>query len=134
MPGTTLHLRPRATNNHYDFGAGFANEVVLKEVVLKYTQSCWPGSAFAFSLAANQHGRAYTGADSLRCIMSKVANLEKQIQQLSPEELAEFRRWYAEFDADLWDRQFESDVKAGKLDALAEKALRAHAAGQSTKL
>ena len=66
--------------------------------------------------------------------MSTVANLEKQIQQLSPEELAEFRRWYAEFDADLWDRQFESDVKAGKLDALAEKALRAHAAGQSTKL
>jgi succinate dehydrogenase flavin-adding protein (antitoxin of CptAB toxin-antitoxin module) len=66
--------------------------------------------------------------------MSKVENLEKQIQQLSPEELAEFRRWYAEFDADLWDRQFESDVKAGKLDALAETALRAHAAGESTKL
>ncbi len=66
--------------------------------------------------------------------MSKLENLEKQIQQLSPEELAEFRRWYAEFDADLWDRQFESDVKAGKLDALAEKALRAHAARQSTKL
>jgi succinate dehydrogenase flavin-adding protein (antitoxin of CptAB toxin-antitoxin module) len=66
--------------------------------------------------------------------MSKVENLEKQIQQLSAQELAEFRRWYAEFDADLWDRQFESDVKAGKLDALAEKALRAHAAGQSTKL
>jgi hypothetical protein len=66
--------------------------------------------------------------------MSKVETLEKQIQQLSPEELAEFRRWYAEFDAILWDRQFESDVKTGKLDALAEKALRAHAAGQSTKL
>ena len=66
--------------------------------------------------------------------MSKVENLEKQIQQLSAQEPAEFRRWYAEFDADLWDRQFESDVKAGKLDALAEKALRAHAAGQSTKL
>ncbi len=66
--------------------------------------------------------------------MGKIENLEKQIQQLSPEELAEFRRWYAEFDAILWDRQFESDVKTGKLDALAEKALRAHAAGQSTKL
>ena len=52
--------------------------------------------------------------------MSKVENLEKQIQQLSPEELAEFRRWFAEFDAHLWDRQFEADVKAGKLDALAE--------------
>jgi hypothetical protein len=66
--------------------------------------------------------------------MSKVENLEKQIRQLSPEELAEFRRWYADFDAELWDRQFEADVKAGKLDALAERALRAHEAGQSTKL
>jgi hypothetical protein len=66
--------------------------------------------------------------------MSKVENLEKQIRQLSPEELAEFRRWYADFDGELWDRQFEADVKAGKLDALAERALRAHEAGQSTKL
>jgi hypothetical protein len=66
--------------------------------------------------------------------MSKIENIEKQIEQLSPEELAEFRRWFAEFDAYLWDRQFEADVGAGKLDALAEKALRAHAAGQSTKL
>ena len=66
--------------------------------------------------------------------MSKVESLEKQIRQLSPEELTEFRRWYANFDAELWDRQFESDVNAGKLDALAERALRAHEAGQSTKL
>jgi hypothetical protein len=53
-----------------------------------------------------------------RYVMSKVENLEKQIKQLSPEELAEFRRWFAEFDAHLWDRQFEADVKAGKLDAM----------------
>jgi hypothetical protein len=66
--------------------------------------------------------------------MSKVKELENQIEQLSPGELAEFRRWYAEFDAQVWDRQFEADVKAGKLDALAEKALRDHAAGKSTEL
>ena len=66
--------------------------------------------------------------------MSKTKELEKQIEQLSPTELAEFRRWYAEFDAQVWDRQFEADVKAGKLDALAEKALRDHAAGKSTEL
>ena len=66
--------------------------------------------------------------------MSKVKELEKQVEQLSPAELAEFRRWYAEFDAQVWDRQFEADVKAGKLDALAEKALRDHAAGKSTEL
>jgi hypothetical protein len=66
--------------------------------------------------------------------MSKVQELEKQIEQLSAAELAEFRRWYAEFDANVWDRQFEADVKAGKLDAMAEKALRDHAAGKSTEL
>jgi hypothetical protein len=66
--------------------------------------------------------------------MSKVEELGKQIEKLSPAELAEFRRWYAEFDAQVWDRQFEADVKAGKLDALAEKALRDHAAGKSTEL
>lgn len=53
---------------------------------------------------------------------------------VSPQELAEFREWFARFDAEVWDRQFESDVKAGKLDSLAERALRDHAAGRSTKL
>ena len=66
--------------------------------------------------------------------MSKVELLEKQVEGLSADELARFRQWFAEFDAQAWDRQFESDAKAGKLDALADKALRAHAAGQSTKL
>jgi hypothetical protein len=63
--------------------------------------------------------------------MSKVELIE--IEKLTPDELAAFRSWYAAFDAEAWDRQFEADVKAGKLDALADKALRAHAAGQSKK-
>ena len=63
--------------------------------------------------------------------MSKVEAIEQQIEQLSSDELAAFRRWYAAFDAEAWDRQFEIEVKAGKLDALAEKALRAHTSGQS---
>lgn len=66
--------------------------------------------------------------------MSNIESIEQQIEKLSPEELAAFRRWYAAFDAETWDRQFEADVKTGKLDVLAEKALRAHNAGQSTKL
>jgi hypothetical protein len=66
--------------------------------------------------------------------MSKVEAIEQQIEKLSPNELVAFRRWYAAFDAEAWDRQFESDVKAGKLDALAEKALHDHASGQSKPL
>jgi hypothetical protein len=66
--------------------------------------------------------------------MGRIENLEEQIRALSPEEFARFREWFAQFDAEAWDRQLEADVKAGKLDKLAERALRAHAAGQSTEL
>ena len=66
--------------------------------------------------------------------MSNVEAIEQQIEKLSPAELAAFRSWYAVFDAEAWDRQFEADVKAGQLDAMADKALRAHTSGQSTKL
>lgn len=66
--------------------------------------------------------------------MGRLEVIEGQIRQLSPEELTRFRDWFAEFDAEHWDRQFEADVNAGKLDALAERALRDHASGQSKKL
>lgn len=66
--------------------------------------------------------------------MSKVETIEQQIEKLSPEELVAFRSWHTAFDAEAWDLQFEADVKAGTLDAFAEKALRANASGQSTKL
>lgn len=65
--------------------------------------------------------------------MSKVEAIEQQIEELSPTELAAFRSWYAAFDAEAWDRQFEADVTAGRLDGMADKALHAHNSGQSTK-
>jgi hypothetical protein len=66
--------------------------------------------------------------------MGKLETIEEQIKELSREELAEFREWLASFDTEVWDRQFEADVKAQKLDGLAENALRDHLAGRSTKL
>ena len=66
--------------------------------------------------------------------MSKIEAIEEQIENLSPDELAAFRQWYAAFDAEIWDRQLEADVKAGKLDAVADMALRAHTSGQSKPL
>ncbi|MBS3947913.1 MAG: hypothetical protein KGZ57_06390 [Dethiobacter sp.] len=65
--------------------------------------------------------------------MRKLAVIEEQIRNLSGAELTEFRKWYAEFDAQAWDRQFEADVKAGKLDALAEAARKAYEEGKSTE-
>ena len=66
--------------------------------------------------------------------MGKVESIESLIQELSPEELATLREWFATYDAEAWDRQLEADAKAGKLDALAERALQDHLAGRSTKL
>lgn len=54
--------------------------------------------------------------------MSEVEQLEARIQGLSPAELAAFRAWFIEFDAQVWDRQIEADLKAGKLEELIEEA------------
>ncbi len=34
-----------------------------------------------------------------------------------------FRKWFQDFDAEAWDRQFKADAKGGRLDSLAEEAL-----------
>jgi hypothetical protein len=49
--------------------------------------------------------------------MSKLEAIEKRVSGLSAEELSEFRRWFAEFDAAAWDRQIERE-------ALADEAVR----------
>ena len=66
--------------------------------------------------------------------MGKIENLEKQIQELSDEELVRLRQWFADYDAAKWDVQIEADAKAGKLDRLTEKALRDHAEGRTKPL
>ena len=55
--------------------------------------------------------------------MGAIEKLELLIKSLSPEELAEFREWFAEFDAQVWDRQIEADAAAGKLDRLIEESM-----------
>jgi hypothetical protein len=66
--------------------------------------------------------------------MTRVEQIEYQIKVLTGDELGDFRHWFTEFDAQAWDRQFEDDVQSGKLDCIADRALRAHSAGDSTKL
>ena len=55
--------------------------------------------------------------------MSTVDEIEQAIRNLRPEEFAVLRRWFADFDAESWDRQIDKDVAAGRLDWLAEEAL-----------
>jgi hypothetical protein len=66
--------------------------------------------------------------------MGKVEKIEREIRDLSPEEMTELREWFAAFDAEAWDRQIETDSKAGKLDKLIEKSVAEHKAGKSSPL
>jgi hypothetical protein len=66
--------------------------------------------------------------------MSTVSEIEQAVRQLSEQDLAAFRAWFAEYDAQLWDEQFERDVAAGKLDALANEALDDLRSGRCTDL
>src|SRR5262249_52976017 len=58
---------------------------------------------------------------------------EKAVTQLSPEVLAQFRQWFAEYDGEIWDKQIEADAATGKLDALAQEALAEYYGGQVTE-
>lgn len=66
--------------------------------------------------------------------MTKIEQLEREVRELSAQELASFREWFAEFDAAAWDRQIEEDADSGRLDQLADTALGDHADGRSRKL
>lgn len=66
--------------------------------------------------------------------MGNVQSIERAIQALPLTELAEFRRWFAEFDSASWDRQIEQDAASGKLDQLAAEALADYRAESAREL
>lgn len=66
--------------------------------------------------------------------MSTIQEIERAVTSLSSRELAEFRRWFLEFDAAAWDRQFDEDAAAGRLDALADEAIADLRAGRTRPL
>lgn len=66
--------------------------------------------------------------------MTRVESLEKEVEKLTPEELAAFRAWFIEHDWQAWDRELEEDVAAGRLDRLAAEALAELERGETKEL
>ena len=66
--------------------------------------------------------------------MNKVHEIQYAIQRLSKEDMVALREWFEQFDAEEWDRQFEEDVKSGKLDDLANNALEDFRSGKCREL
>jgi predicted esterase len=64
--------------------------------------------------------------------MTKLEKIEQDVEKLSPEELAAFRKWFQAYDAASWDRQLEQDSRAGKLEPFVQEAKAEHQA-QSTR-
>lgn len=65
--------------------------------------------------------------------MENVRSIEHAVESLPPSELAEFRRWFAEFDGYAWDRQIEKDASSGKLNQLAAEALADYRVGSAER-
>jgi len=63
-----------------------------------------------------------------------IKEIESAIAQLPPAELAKLAEWFAEFQAQVWDRQLEQDVNAGRLDELLKQAEQDFEQGQCEPL
>jgi hypothetical protein len=66
--------------------------------------------------------------------MTTVKEMTGAVTLLPKRDLARFRKWFADYDAAGWDRQLESDVGAGRLDALIQEAQRDHRGGRTKVL
>ena len=63
-----------------------------------------------------------------------IEDIEKAVSKLPPDQLAEFRAWFEEFDAARFDEKIERDAKSGRLDRLADQALDDFRRGRAREL
>jgi len=63
-----------------------------------------------------------------------VEELELAVKKLPQPDYACFAAWFAEYQAEQWDRQIEDDLRAGRLDAVIKNARDDIAAGRSKPL
>ena len=66
--------------------------------------------------------------------MTTIHEIEKAVSALPSNELEQFRKWFDEFDAKAWDKQFEDDATSGKLDKIAENATDDYSKGKFKEL
>ncbi|MEI6235518.1 MAG: hypothetical protein WCT04_20885 [Planctomycetota bacterium] len=68
--------------------------------------------------------------------MSQVEQLEMAVKALPKSDFDAFKRWLAEYENELWDRQIERDSrdKNSPIMKLAAQALEEHKLGRTRKL
>jgi len=58
----------------------------------------------------------------------------ENIKKLSAKDLKILLEWIEDYEQKLWDQEFERDVRLGKLDKLAEQAIKDFQAGKCREL
>lgn len=66
--------------------------------------------------------------------MPSLKRIESAVASLPDHELRKFSQWFAQFEAERWDRSLEADIASGKLDNLAADALAQCASGKCKPL
>ena len=66
--------------------------------------------------------------------MTTVEEITAAIAELPPDQVAQVRAWLNERAEAEWDAQIEQDERAGRLDALADRALAEHRSGRTRPL
>ena len=66
--------------------------------------------------------------------MTTVEAITAAIAELPPEQVAQVQAWLNERAEADWDAQIEQDERAGRLDALADRALAEYRAGRTRPL
>ncbi len=63
-----------------------------------------------------------------------IKEIEFAVGQLSAAELAEFLEWFENYQAEIWDKEIERDLSAGRLDAFIKEAEEDYAAGRAKEM
>lgn len=63
-----------------------------------------------------------------------VKEIEIAITQLSADDLSKLMAWLENYHAQMWDKQIEEDLEAGRLDALLAEVDQEYEAGLSQPL
>lgn len=66
--------------------------------------------------------------------MTKIESIEREVEKLTPQELASFRAWFLEHDWQAWEREIEKDSEDGRLDRFAAEALADLESGLTTEI
>jgi len=69
-----------------------------------------------------------------RIALTRLREIETAVDTLQDDEYGDFREWFLAYDWAKWDRQIESDSKAGRLAFLIREAQDAKDQGTLTPL